>query len=438
MAYQEPSDYIKIASGAGVVIVTAVICILLCLLCAVLIHKMRKGRFVAEVIITILIFAAVAAIKIYTYTELTAFIFLAGLVLFYFSVRVACGGIAAVISLVACSFLPVEDVAACSLNEILFLNAVIWALFLWFAIFWKVYQKKCYNMKAGYITIVLLGIASNSLYFINQTALLFIIITIMFMLFRHWKPAFLYMFCAFPALFFKGFEIITAFDRNMVVSILKLRFAYDYVPYTDIYDVSRYFYSVDRLFYIVIYAFAAAAVIMMFAQKRKSIQILMCYVSVIVIGLMFQVNMGAESFTLITYVYILMASYFLQSVYSHMAEKNFKKIDEDMLYGYKISTDIDSESVISGNASSDILPVPIYAYGCDAGKAEYVIKHADEYKNNIDKNLMAVLRKRKKEQRIKQLKIINISMGGELWLKYYLWLCLVIMNKRLLPKPQGV
>ena len=28
-------------------------------------------------------------------------------------------------------------------------------------------------------------------------------------------------------------------------------------------------------------------------------------------------------------------------------------------------------------------------------------------------------------------------MGGELWLKYYLWLCLVIMNKRLLPKPQG-
>jgi len=186
----EPSDYIKIASGAGVVIVTAVICILLCLLCAVLIHKMRKGRFVAEVIITILIFAAVAAIKIYTYTELTAFIFLAGLVLFYFSVRVACGGIAAVISLVACSFLPVEDVAACSLNEILFLNAVIWALFLWFAIFWKVYQKKCYNMKAGYITIVLLGIASNSLYFINQTALLFIIITIMFMLFRHWKPAF--------------------------------------------------------------------------------------------------------------------------------------------------------------------------------------------------------------------------------------------------------
>ena len=250
----EPSDYIKIASGAGVVIVTAVICILLCLLCAVLIHKMRKGRFVAEVIITILIFAAVAAIKIYTYTELTAFIFLAGLVLFYFSVRVACGGIAAVISLVACSFLPVEDVAACSLNEILFLNAVIWALFLWFAIFWKVYQKKCYNMKAGYITIVLLGIASNSLYFINQTALLFIIITIMFMLFRHWKPAFLYMFCAFPALFFKGFEIITAFDRNMVVSILKLRFAYDYVPYTDIYDVSRYFYSVDRLFYIVIYA----------------------------------------------------------------------------------------------------------------------------------------------------------------------------------------
>ena len=64
----EPSDYIKIASGAGVVIVTAVICILLCLLCAVLIHKIRKGRFVAEVIITILIFAAVAAIKIYTYT----------------------------------------------------------------------------------------------------------------------------------------------------------------------------------------------------------------------------------------------------------------------------------------------------------------------------------------------------------------------------------
>ena len=117
----------------------------------------------------------------------------------------------------------------------------------------------------------------------------------------------------------------------------------------------------DRLFYIVIYAFAAAAVIMMFAQKRKSIQILMCYVSVIVIGLMFQVNMGAESFTLITYVYILMASYFLQSVYSHMAEKNFKKVDEDMLYGYKISTEIDSESVISGNASSDILPVPIYA-----------------------------------------------------------------------------
>ena len=320
----EPSDYIKIASGAGVVIVTAVICILLCLLCTVLIHKMRKGRFVAEVIITILIFAAVAAIKIYTYTELTAFIFLAGLVLFYFSVRVACGGIAAVVSLVACSFLPVEDVAACSLNEILFLNAVIWALFLWFAIFWKVYQKKCYNMKAGYITIVLLGIASNSLYFINQTVLLFIIITIMFMLFRHWKPAFLYMFCAFPALFFKGFEIITEFDRNMVVSILKLRFAYDYVPYTDIYDVSRYFYSVDRLFYIVIYAFAAAAVIMMFAQKRKSIQILMCYVSVIVIGLMFQVNMGAESFTLITYVYILMASYFLQSIYSLMADKNLK------------------------------------------------------------------------------------------------------------------
>ena len=397
----EPSDYIKIASGAGVVIVTAVICILLCLLCAVLIHKIRKGRFVAEVIITILIFAAVAAIKIYTYTELTAFIFLAGLVLFYFSVRVACGGIAAVISLVACSFLPVEDVAACSLNEILFLNAVIWALFLWFAIFWKVYQKKCYNMKAGYITIVLLGIASNSLYFINQTALLFIIITIMFMLFRHWKPAFLYMFCAFPALFFKGFEIITAFDRNMVVSILKLRFTYDYVPYTDIYDVSRYFYSVDRLFYIVIYAFAAAAVIMMFAQKRKSIQILMCYVSVIVIGLMFQVNMGAESFTLITYVYILMASYFLQSVYSHMAEKNFKKIDEDMLYGYKISTDIDSESVISGNASSDILPVPIYAYGCDAGKAEYVIKHADEYKNNIDKNLMAALAKKKERAKNK-------------------------------------
>ena len=44
-----------------------------------------------------------------------------------------------------------------------------------------------------------------------------------------------------------------------------------------------------------------------------------------------------------------------------MAEKNFKKVDEDMLYGYKISTEIDSESVISGNASSDILPVPIYA-----------------------------------------------------------------------------
>mgnify|MGYP001638132312 FL=1 len=397
----EPSDYIKIASGAGVVIVTAVICILLCLLCAVLIHKMRKGRFVAEVIITILIFAAVAAIKIYTYTELTAFIFLAGLVLFYFSVRVACGGIAAVVSLVACSFLPVEDVAACSLNEILFLNAVIWALFLWFAIFWKVYQKKCYNMKAGYITIALLGIASNSLYFINQTALLFIIITIMFMLFRHWKPAFLYMFCAFPALFFKGFEIITAFDRNMVVSILKLRFAYDYVPYTDIYDVSRYFYSVDRLFYIVIYAFAAAAVIMMFAQKRKSIQILMCYVSVVVIGLMFQVNMGAESFILITYVYILMASYFLQSVYSHMAEKKYKEIEKDVLYGCKTQEKINNENIISKDSSSDMLPVPIYAYGYDSDKAKCVIKNADEYKKNIDENLIAALAKKKEKARNK-------------------------------------
>lgn len=389
----EQLDYIKIASGTGVVIVTAVICILLCLLCAALIHKMGKGRYVAEVIITILIFAAVAAIKIYTYTELTAFICLAGLVLFYFSVRVACGGIAAVVSLVICSFLPIEDGAACSLDEILFLNAVIWALFLWFAIFWKVYQKKCYNMKAGYITIVLLGIASNSLYFINQTALLFVIITIMFMLFRHWKPAFLYMFCAFPALFFKGFGIITAFDRNMVVSILKLRFAYDYVPYTDTYDVNKYFYSVDRLLYIVIYAFAVAAVIMMFAQKRKSIQILMCYVSVVVIGLMFQVNTGAESFTLITYVYILMASYFLQSVYSHMAEKNYKKVDEDIL-------GIDSESVISGDAS-DMLPVPIYAYGCDAGKAGCVIKHADEYKNNIDENLRAALEKKKERAKNK-------------------------------------
>lgn len=397
----EPSDYIKIASGAGVVIVTAVICILLCLLCAVLIHKMRKGRFVAEVIITILIFAAVAAIKIYTYTELTAFIFLAGLVLFYFSVRVACGGIAAVVSLVTCSFLPVEDVAACSLNEILFLNAVIWALFLWFAIFWKVYQKKCYNMKAGYITIALLGIVSNSLYFINQTALLFVIITIMFMLFRHWKPAFLYMFCAFPALFFKGFEIITAFDRNMVVSILKLRFAYDYVPYTDIYDVSRYFYSVDRLFYIVIYAFAAAAVIMMFAQKRKSIQILMCYASVVVIGLMFQVNMGAESFTLITYVYILMASYFMQSVYSHMAEKKYKEVEKDVLYGCEAKDKINNENIISEDSSSDMLPVPIYAYGYDSDEAKCVIKNADEYKKNIDENLIAALAKKKERARNK-------------------------------------
>lgn len=396
----EQLDYIKIASGTGVIIVTAVICILLCRLCAALIHKIRKGRYVAEVIITILIFAAEAAVKIYTYTELTAFIFLAGLVLFYFSVRVACGGMAAIVSLVICALLPVEE-ASNSLNEILFINAVIWALFLWFAIFWKVYQKKCYNMKAGYITIALLGIASNLLYFINQTALIFIIITIMFMLFRHWKPAFLYMFCTFPALFFKGFGIILAFDRSMVLNILNLRFAYEYAPYTDIYDVSWYFYSVDRLFYIIIYAFAAIAAIMMFAQKRKSIQILMCYVSVIVIGLMFQVNMGAESFVLITYVYILMASYFLQSVYSYMTEKNYKDDEKDALYEYKTSTEIDSESSILGDVSSDMLPVPIYAYGCDSDKVKCVIKNADEYKNNIDENLRAALAKRKERAKNK-------------------------------------
>lgn len=396
----EQLDYIKIASGTGVIIVTAVICILLCRLCAALIHKISKGRYVAEVIVTILIFAAEAAVKIHTYTELTAFIFLADLVLFYFSVRVACGGMAAIVSLVICALLPVEE-AANSLNEILFINAVIWALFLWFAIFWKVYQKKCYNMKAGYITIALLGISSNLLYFINQTALIFIIITIMFMLFRHWKPAFLYMFCAFPALFFKGFGIILAFDRSMVLNILNLRFAYEYAPYTDIYDVSGYFYSVDRLFYIIIYAFAAIAAIMMFAQKRKSIQILMCYVSVIVIGLMFQVNMGAESFVLITYVYILMASYFLQSVYSYMTEKNYKDDEKYALYEYKISTNIDSESSILGDVSSDMLPVPIYAYGCDSNEVKCVIKNADEYKNNIDENLRAALAKRKERAKNK-------------------------------------
>lgn len=384
----ESPDYIKIASGAWVVAAAAVICILLCRLCAALFHKTKKGLRIAEVIITILVFAAAAALKIYQYTEFTAFLSFTGLVLFYFSVRVSCGQIAAFVSLVMSAFMPVEAGAAYSSEEILLSNAVIWALFLWFAIFWKVYQKKNYNMKAGYITIVLLGTASNVLYFINRTALLLIVITIMFMLFRHWKPAFLYMFCAFPALFFTAFEYASAFDRSTIAAILKLRFAYEYLPYTDICSAGRYFYSMDRLFYIVIYAFAAAAVIMMFAQKRKSIQILICYVSVIVIGLMLQIDMGAGSFTLITFVYILMASYFLQSVYSHITETHYKE-------AVNITDGSNTESINSDDSSCDMLPVPVYAYGSDADESGCVIRHADEYKSNIDENLRAALTRKK-------------------------------------------
>lgn len=83
-----------------------------------------------------------------------------------------------------------------------------------------------------------------------------------------------------------------------------------------------------------------------------------------------------------------------------MADKNFKKVVKICCTDTKFQRRLILKVLFPGMLHL-IYSRPIYAYGCDAGKAEYVIKHADEYKNNIDKNLMAALAKKKERAKNK-------------------------------------
>ena len=208
------------------------------------------------------------------------------------------------------------------------------------------YKKKEGKFKFGYVSIFLCGLASNLLVFTSEYSICFIVITILFMLFKHWKPAFLYMFAVFPALFFTALDIMKISFRDICIDVLASYVSFEFLQFDDTYLYSKYMY-------MVIFVLSLTAVIIMFKQNRKSIQILMCFVSVLILCSLLSCFNSNIMLYLIT-TYILISTHFIQSLYSYFVKRRCRK--------YYKEPEVVTYTAYDCEEEPEELPIPVAIY----------------------------------------------------------------------------
>ena len=267
-------------------------------------------------------------------------------VFIYFTARVVSGRLAALFSLLICVFIP--DFYNYIFNDryTLFSVLCIWFIVFWFTLFFNMYKKKEGKLKFGYVSIFLCGLVSNLLVFTSEYSICFIIIIILFMLFKHWKPAFLYMFAVFPALFFTALDIMKMSFRDICIDVLASYISFEFLRFDDTYLYSKYMY-------VIIFVLAIAAVIMMFKQNRKSIQILMCFVSVLILCSLFSCFNSNIMLYMIT-TYILISAHFVQSLYSYFVKRRCRK--------YYKEPEVITYTAYDCEVDTGEIPIPVAIY----------------------------------------------------------------------------
>ncbi len=264
----------------------------------------------------------------------------------YLTARVISGRLAALFSLVLCVFTPDYYDYIFNGRYTLFSALCIWFVILWFTLFFNMYKKKSGKLKLGYISIFLCGLISNLLVFTSDYSVPLIIIIILYMLFKHWKPAFLYMFAVFPALFFTGISLTKLSYRDICIDILASTINADSIKFNDAYIYSDYFYMIMLIL-------SLAGVITLFVQNRKSIQILMCFVSITVFcSLLSCINTDIMLYVIT--VTTLVSAHFVQSLYSYFVRVRCKK--------YYKEPDISADTAYDCDTEPEELPIPVPIY----------------------------------------------------------------------------
>lgn len=387
----------------------------------------KRYEYVIETIAMVVMFAAALAFRIFlkykgVFTKDT-FIFeqgfmlnnlfsLTGTLFMYLSIRFAAGRLASFIATALMLFWPSEVIAVyIDTTTGLITGTILWGLFLWFILFFKGYTKSKTVGRKTYIWIILLGIASNLVLFASEYAFLIILSVFAFMLFKYWKPALLYILFSMPAVCLKIIYIITGINEGKTDEFYDLLNFNITVSDINLLKFSNAFFDVNTLIYLTLYIFALAAVIVMFKKGKKPFQILMLYA-------VFAAFLGRENFLFIISVYIMLAAYMVQIMYSFIVKKRCLKYcrisdnesaavedgtedefeytiedeneseDEDAMEDeneseYAIETDMYSETDIL-----DIIP----KYVADK---DYTINTNEDYKSKLDYKTLEMLERRK-------------------------------------------
>ena len=334
---------VQAVSGVVFVAVIMFMTAFICYLLSVIMHRRKipeklnyldtshkRYEYVIETILIVFVFLSAAGIRVFgkyqgifskdtdifneTFIINTLF-FLAGAIFMYFSIRFTGGRFAALIGTALMSFWP-SGIMAVYLNTTteLITNMVLWGLFLWFVLFFKGYNKKGKNKKIIYICIILLGAASNLVLLSSDYAFLFILSIFAFMLFRYWKPALLYILFALPSLCLKIIGIVTGILNGKTDEFYDLLDFNITISDINLLKFSHYFFDLNTLLYLTIYIFALVTVIILFRQSKKTFQIFMLYA-------VFASFLGKENFIYVISVYIFLAAYLVQLMYSFMVKR---------------------------------------------------------------------------------------------------------------------
>lgn len=313
-------------------------------------------------------------------------LYIAAALFMYLSIRIACGRLAGIISVIIALFILVEYIMIyfSSATKDLITAALLWGIFLWFVIFYKKYTCDASRLKNSYISISLLGAASNLLIFGSYCSIIIVFSIFVFLLFKYWKHAFLYILFSLPVIGVYIYDIVMRFTTGASSALYRSFDINVHIPFVMPWELSDYYWDISFIIYILIYVFAFIAVILMIEQRKNVLQILMLYVVAT-----FVLNRPGHTVNL--FIYTALMSYAVQSVYSSMVRKRClkygtvnEKYDETAAV-YEENNRSDSENDISY-----IIPVTL----SDDGQ-EYKIHANEEYKGPVNENVKELWAMRK-------------------------------------------
>lgn len=343
MGIFEKLNIVLSASGIAFVAVVLFMIAFACRMAAKIFHAKKKldrlsylstdrkrYEYVIETILIILLFAAALAARallkyigvfsdntdIFEYGFLfNNIIYIAGSLFMFFSIRLTAGRLACLLGAAVMLFWPAGFASAYSDSyDGLITNMVLWGLFLCFILFFRLCTGKKKNKSSVYICAILLGIVSNVVLIAAEYAFLFLILIFAFLLFKYIKPALLYVLFSLPALVLKIYGIVMKVLSGNTEEFYDLLDFNITVSDIEVFRFSSRFFDLNILFYITMFIFAFICVIILFKKPKKPVQICMLYA-------VLASFLGKEYFIYTISVYIFLAAYMIQFMYSHMVKR---------------------------------------------------------------------------------------------------------------------